>query len=322
MTNPDFAVETAGLTKWFGNKQAVDSLTLAIPRGSIYAFLGRNGSGKTTTIRMLLGFLRPNGGTSSVLGHDSRALTPALRGRIGYMAERHPLHHWMTVAQEEYFASSFFGDWDRKLFDSIVTYFGLSRSAKVTDLSPGERAGLSLAITMAPRPELLILDEPAAGLDPVARLALLEKLIGSTAEAGSTVLFSSHQLEDVERVATHAAVLHYSHLRAQGSVRALVESVRRYEVAFAPGMVPSELPRMAGLLASRRSGNGMTLTFGGGARMPDLAGGHVVREMQLTLSEAVLAYLGAVAEKEESRGEASREPAVAGAGAGTSTGGF
>lgn len=322
MTNPDFAVETAGLTKWFGSKKAVDSLTLAIPRGSIYALLGRNGSGKTTTIRMLLGFLRPDGGASRVLGHDSRALTPELRGRIGYMAERHPLHHWMTVAQEEYFASSFFDAWDRKLFDSIVSYFGLTRSAKVKDLSPGERAGLSLAITMAPSPELLVLDDPAAGLDPVARRALLEKLIASTADAGSTVLFSSHQLDDVERVATHAAVLHYSRLRAQGSVRALVESVRRYEVAFAPGMMPAELPPMAGLVSSRRTGDGMTLTFSGGARMPDIAGGRVVHEGPVAFSEAALAYLGSVGEKEESRGEAWQEPAVAGVGADTSTGGF
>jgi ABC-2 type transport system ATP-binding protein len=260
MTTSDFAIEMDGVTKYFGRKKAVDSLTLQIPRGSIYAFLGRNGSGKTTTIRMLLGFLRPTRGSSKVLGHDSMRLTPEVRGRIGYMAETHPLHELMTVEQEERFASGFHDRWDSKLFDSIVDHFGLRRDDDVRSMSRGQRTGLSLALTLAPRPELLIIDDPAIGLDPVARRMLLERLLLSTRDAGQTVLFSSHQLDDVERVADYAAILDYSTLRAAGSLEELTSAIRQYRVTFAPGRLPETLPPIAGLMSTKRFGDTLVLT--------------------------------------------------------------
>jgi ABC-2 type transport system ATP-binding protein len=234
MRTSDFAIETDGLTKVFRHKTAVDSLTLQVPTGSVCAFIGRNGSGKTTTIRMLLGFLSPTSGSARVLGHDSANLSPDTRGTIGYMSETHPLHDWMTVKQEASFASQFYDDWNTKLFDSILAHFRISPDADIRDLSPGERAGVALAVTLAPEPKLLILDDPAAGLDPVARKALLDKVSDATRVPGRTVLFSSHQLGDVERMADYAAVLDYNRLRIAGPIDEIKASVRRDNSATQP----------------------------------------------------------------------------------------
>lgn len=296
MTMSDFAIETAGLTRYFGTQKAVDSLTLAVPRGSVYAFLGRNGSGKTTTIRMLLGFLRPTRGSATVLGQDSRRLTPATRGRIGYMAENHPLHDWMTVDQEARFAAAFHAGWDWALFRSIIGHFGLSPDARVRALSRGQRAGLSLAITLAPQPELLILDDPAIGLDPVARRSLLEAVLQATRDSGRTVLFSSHLLDDVERVADYAAVLDGSQLRVAGPIEELTSAMRQYRISFASGAMPPTLPPIRGLLSTKRVGDTLILTVirpgeDTTATLAALAPIDV-RDRAVSFSDAVVSYLG------------------------------
>src|SRR5208337_3192526 len=162
-------IETRGLTRYFGAKAAVYELSLAVPRGSVFAFLGRNGSGKTTTIRMLLGLVEPTRGGGTVLGSDLRALEPGTRARIGYLTEDHQLYGWMSVRQCNQFQSQFYSRWSQKIFESVIGHFNLKAQARVKDLSRGERAGLCLALTLAPEPELLVLDDPALGLDPVAR---------------------------------------------------------------------------------------------------------------------------------------------------------
>ena len=315
MTTSDFAIQTTGLTKYFGSKKAVDSLTLAVPRGSVYAFLGRNGSGKTTTIRMLLGFLRPTSGTSTVLGADSRSLSPGMRGRIGYMAESQPLHDWMTVAQEGEFAASFHTSWNSALYKSTLDYFGLSGQTRVRSLSRGQRTGLSLAITMAPEPELLILDDPAIGLDPVARHAVLETVLRKTVESGRTVLFSSHLLDDVERVADHAAVLDYSRLRIAGPIEELASALCRFRLAFAPGTVPRSLPEIRGVLSVKRFDDALVMvvvrpdgeTRAGFANLNPLS----VDERPVSFSDAVMTYMGP-----SGNVEPSLHKATAGAGGG------
>jgi len=178
--NEQPVIRSRGLTRYFGSKPAVYELDLEVPRGGIFAFLGRNGSGKTTTIRMLLGLLTPTRGEGSVLGCDIRGLNPATRARISYLAEDHPLYGWMTVRQVGEFQAAFFPRWHEKIFRGVVGHFGLSDRARVKKLSRGERAGLSLAVTLAPDPELLILDDPGMGLDPVARRAFVESMISRT----------------------------------------------------------------------------------------------------------------------------------------------
>jgi len=295
----DNVIETHGLTRYFGPRCIVDMLDLTVPRGSIFGFLGRNGAGKSTTIRMLLGLLPPTRGSSSVLGLDSLALTPEARARIGYLAEGHHVYGWMSVADCGRFQSAFYPRWNDKIFQSVLAHFGLKPSAKAGDLSRGERAGLCLALTLAPQPELLILDDPALGLDPVARRSLLQSMIYLTRNADQTVFFSSHLLSDVERVADRIAVLDGSQLRADCSLETFRSRVRQFVLTF-PGP-PPPLPPLPGLLQVFRAGNEVTVTLadGGGETERRLAslGAERIDPVPLGLEDAFVSYLSERGEK-------------------------
>jgi len=293
----DMVIETHGLTRYFGGRKAVDGLTMAVPRGSVFAFLGRNGSGKTTTIRMLLGLLEPTRGSSNVLGHDSRQLLPEIRARIGYMSESHTLYNWLTVRQCGEYQSRFYPRWNERIFQAVVGHFRLDPRAKAGELSRGERAGLSLAITLAPEPELLILDDPALGLDPVARRSLLESMIYVTRGAERTIFFSSHLLEDVERVADYLAILDRSVLRACCPVETFRSHVKQFLLRYAGNAAPPpQLPSLQGLLHVRRSVGELRLTIAGAnERTRQLLrsfGAASVEETAVGFDDALVGYLG------------------------------
>jgi ABC-2 type transport system ATP-binding protein len=237
----DTVITATNLTKYFGKHCALDSVSFSVPRGSVTAFLGRNGSGKSTTLRILLGLLEPTRGGSTILGHNSQHLTPEIRARVGYLAEGHPLIKWMTVRQSEKFQSAFFPAWNHKLFAATVDHFNLPENAKAGNLSRGQRAGLALALTLAAEPELLILDDPALGLDPVARRALLESILYITRDPGRTVLLSSHLLDDIERMAEYLLILDRSVLRAACTLEEFRERIVTYELSLAPDRSPETL---------------------------------------------------------------------------------
>ena len=200
-------IRTHQLTRYFGRRAVVRELDFSVPRGSVVGLLGLNGAGKTTTIRMLLGFLEPTRGTCELLGRDSRTLTPDDRARIGHTVEGHFLYPWMRVRECEKFGRETHPRWDGSFFEQAVRRFGIDTDSKVSWLSRGQRAGVSLASTLAGDPELLILDDPALGLDPVSRRALNETIIEFCESGDRTVLLSSHLLDDVERVADRVAVM-------------------------------------------------------------------------------------------------------------------
>lgn len=202
-----YVIQTHRLTRYFGRRAVVRDLDFAVPRGSVVGLLGLNGAGKTTTIRMLLGFLAPTRGSCEILGRDSCRLTPEDRARIGHTVEGHFLYPWMRVRECERFGRQTHPRWDGSFFDDTVRRFGIDTSAKVHWLSRGQRAGISLASTLASDPELLILDDPALGLDPVSRRALNETIIEFCESGERTVLLSSHLLDDVERVADRVALM-------------------------------------------------------------------------------------------------------------------
>lgn len=154
-----FAIETQGLTKLYGDRPVVRSLDLKIPAGCVYGFLGRNGAGKSTTLKMLMGMVWPDSGRARLLGEDVADLTPATRARIAYIAEGHPLYGWMTVDAIERFTRPFYPRWNKRLFEQIIEHFQLARRKTIRKLSNGQRAQLSLALAIAPDPELLILDD-------------------------------------------------------------------------------------------------------------------------------------------------------------------
>jgi ABC-2 type transport system ATP-binding protein len=290
----ELVVQTCRLTKYFGSKKAVDGVDLKVPRGCVYAFLGRNGSGKTTTIRMLMGLVEPTRGSGLVLGHDCQKLPPAVRARIGYMSESHSLYRWMRVRECGEFQRQFYPHWNDAIFKAVVDHFRLNPKAKAGHLSRGERAGLSLALTLAPEPELLILDDPALGLDPVARRSLLESMVYVTRRADRTIMFSSHLLSDVERVADYVGVLDRSVLRAQCPIDTLRERIKQFVLRF-PGR-PPELPTLRGLLHARRSVNELRVTIANAddetRRFLKSLNPLSMAEGDVSFEDAIIGYLG------------------------------
>jgi ABC-2 type transport system ATP-binding protein len=292
---PDTVIEARGLTRFFGRKCAADSLSFSVPRGSVFAFIGRNGAGKTTTIRMILGLLEPTRGSSAILGHDSAGLPPEVRARIGYMAEGHPVYGWMRVGQYGRFQSGFYPRWNHDVFAAVIDHFAIDPRTKAGHLSHGQRAVLHLAMTQAIEPELLMLDDPATGLDPAARRSLLEAMVYFTRSRERTIFFSSHLLDDVERVADHVAVLDYSVLRACCSTETFRDRVRRLVVHF-PAAPPRELPAIPGLLQTARDENELSLLLvnpnGQTHRLLESLGAVAVDEHPVGLEEALIAYVG------------------------------
>jgi ABC-2 type transport system ATP-binding protein len=202
------AIETAGLTKRFGPRVAVDRLDLTVPAGSIFALLGDNGAGKTTTIRLLTGQFPPDAGSARVLGHDAWADAVPLRHRVGYVPEKPRLYDWMTADEIGWFVAGFHRPGFRDRYRNALERFGVDPSAKLANLSKGgyAKVGLALALALAPDPEVLILDEPTSGLDLMVRREFLASMIDLSA-SGRTILISSHQIAELERVASHAAFL-------------------------------------------------------------------------------------------------------------------
>ena len=246
----DIILETRGLTKYYADVLALDNMTVQIPRGCICGFVGRNGSGKTTAIKLLLGFLNPTAGTSKLLGCDSKRLAPHIRQRIGYVSEGHRLFQWMEIHEIEKFQSAFFpGHWDTKFFWNMIDYFGLSKRQKIKQLSNGQRAQVSLALSLAPNPELLIMDDPTLGLDAVIRRQFLEGIIRLIMQQGRTIFFSSHILSDVERVADRLLVIDKGVIRADCSMDEFRSAIKKVKFVFS--QKPPDEIGIEGLLHSR-----------------------------------------------------------------------
>jgi len=206
-TYNDYVIETCALSKRYGKKNALDHMDLAIPRGRIHAIVGANGAGKSTLFRILLGFLPPTSGQARILGRDSQRLTPQDRSRIGFVNEEHTLPNWMRVSQVVAMQERQYARWSQQAFDGVIGHYHVLPEQKVSQLSRGERAGFNLALALAQRPELLVLDEPTLGLDVVAKRAFLESLMYSNVADECTVIYCSHQMEEIERVADNLIIL-------------------------------------------------------------------------------------------------------------------
>lgn len=229
----EIVIRTEQLTKFYHKSLALDHLDLQVPRGCVYGLLGRNGSGKTTAIKLLLGLLRPTAGRAQVLGYCSDNLPPEIRSRIGYITEGHHLERWMSIGALEKFQQAFYPDrWDRRFFSEMLEYFELSKNRKVKSLSNGQRAQVNLALTLAPNPEVLIMDDPTLGLDTAIRRQFLEGVVHLIQKQGRTILFSSHILNDVERVADRVAVIEKGVLRADCTLEEFRSQIRKFIFEF------------------------------------------------------------------------------------------
>lgn len=199
------------VTKQFGSQRALDEVSFSVPRGVVFALLGENGAGKTTAIRLMLGLLEADRGHAQVLGMDSATRGLEIRRQVGYVPERPTLYEWMTVDETGWFASGFYADGFLTRYRRMAQDFGLPLDRKLKSLSKGMRAKVALSLAMAHEPELLILDEPTSGLDTLVRREFLESMV-DLASAGRTVLLSSHQIGEVERVADYVAIVRSGHL--------------------------------------------------------------------------------------------------------------
>lgn len=254
-SSPDLTncpIVTHGLTRCYGGRAVVNALDLQIPRGCVYGLLGRNGAGKSTIIKMLTGMIRPDFGTAELFGEDVETLSPSGRRRVAYIAEGHPLYGGMTIDKVEKFQRAFYPAWNSELFAQIIDHFRLPRNKWLMRLSNGQRAQVSLALAVAPDPELLILDDPTLGLDTVVRRDFLESMIQIIQREGRTILFSSHILGDVERVADRIGILVDGVLRVDCPTDHFKQSLRKMVLDF-PG-TPKPFPKMDGILSDRVSG--------------------------------------------------------------------
>jgi len=228
----DYLIQTDALTVQYGRKRALDKLTLNVARGGIHAIVGANGAGKSTLFRVLLGFETASAGSARILGCDSGALTPALRGRIGFVNEEHTLPGWMRVDQLTAMQRRQYPQWSQGRFEAVARNFHVLPEQKITELSRGERAGVNLALALAQCPELLVLDEPTLGLDVVAKRAFLEALMISCHDTASTVVYCSHQMEEIERVADNLIILERGRLRHMSAPSDFCERVQLWVAEF------------------------------------------------------------------------------------------
>src|SRR5437667_6569225 len=225
-TISESVVTVSELTRRFGATTALGSVSLSMPRGAVYARVGANGAGKTTLIKHILGLLRAESGSVRVFGLDPVADPVAVLSRIGYLSEENDLPGWMRVDELIRYTSAFYPKWDDAYADELRQTFALDRAAKIKELSKGQKARAGLLIALAHRPELLVLDEPSSGLDPIVRRDILGAVIRTIAGEGRTVLFSSHLLEEVEQVADHVTMINQGTIVLSAPLSEIKESHR------------------------------------------------------------------------------------------------
>ena len=236
------AIELVGLTKRFGRTTAVDRLSLRVPPGSTFGLIGPNGAGKTTTIKMLMGVLTPSAGLARVLGIEPLAEPLVLRQRVGYVPESHHVDRWMRVAEVLGFCRSLYASWNDQTCREMLDLFELDARKKVKHLSKGMLVKLSLVLAVSHEPEVLVLDEPMAGLDPLAREEFLEGVLRTICERGQTVLFSTHSLDDVQRLADTVGILYGGRLLVHRNIEELLATTKRIRATLTNGRLPDRLP--------------------------------------------------------------------------------
>ena len=228
----DSVIHISNLTRRFGARTALSSLSLSLPRGAVYGLVGANGAGKTTLIKHILGLLRAESGSVRVFGLDPVADPVGVLSRIGYLAEEHDLPGWMRVDELIRYTRAFHPAWDDAYAEELRQRFALDPSARIKDLSKGQKARAGLLVALAYRPELLVLDEPSSGLDPIVRRDILGAVIRTIADEGRTVLFSSHLLEEVEQVADHVTMISRGEVALSAPLSAIRNSYRSLDEAF------------------------------------------------------------------------------------------
>jgi len=263
----DAIIETAELRKRYeGGVEALRGLNLRVPAGSICGFLGRNGAGKTTAIKILLGMARPTAGDARVFGlrADDDAESVQIRRRVGFVSEEKDVYDYMTVGEMIRFTAPLFPHWRDDLEKRYLERFDLPRNRRVKELSRGMRTALALLLAVCRGAELLILDEPTSGLDPAMTEIVLQTLVTHVADEGTAVFFSSHQIAEIEQVADTVAIIDRGRTVVSGALDDLRENFRRIRLVF-DADAPDATFQAAGVESVARQGRTMTLLSSRGA---------------------------------------------------------
>ncbi len=255
-------VEARGVTKRFKDKTVLDQLDFSLQRGSVTGLLGKNGTGKTTLLKCVLGLQTPQSGTITVLGEDSRTLSGTAKARLAYVPQEVSLYPWMRIRQVVAYTAAFYPRWNAVLIERVMKDWEINPDDKIGPLSTGQLQKLGILLALGHEPELLVLDEPVASLDPAARRQFLATLLEIALTGDRTVLLSTHITSDLERVADRVAILRNGKIDYTDELAALKDSVKRLRIN-APSGLPSNLKSLPGIVKCEADGKTAVLSLRG-----------------------------------------------------------
>ncbi len=246
-------VDIQGVTRQFGDLKALDDISFAVERGCVHGLVGANGAGKTTLIKHILGLLKAKSGTVRVFDQDPVRKPVEVLGRIGYLSEERDLPEWMRIHELMRYTQAYHPKWDMNYADSLIKTFELDPRQKIKDLSRGQRALTGLIAAVAHRPDLLLLDEPSSGLDAVVRQDILKEVVRAVADEGRTALFSSHLLDEVERMSDVVTMIHKGKVVLHGTLDDIKAAHQCLTIQFSEEQ--TSRPEIAGVLSLEGYGN-------------------------------------------------------------------
>jgi len=287
-------VDVQGLSRQFGATIALDAVDFRATEGRVHGLVGVNGAGKTTLIKHLLGLLRPTRGAVRVFGLDPVRDPVGVLRRVGYLSEYRELPDWMRIDELLRYTQAYYPSWDANYARELRDTFGLDGTRKVADLSQGMRAQTGLVVAVAHRPDLLILDEPSSGLDAVVRQDILDAIVRTVADDGRTVIFSSHLLDEVERMSDHVTMIHEGRVVLDGSVDDIRGTHHVTQLRFPQRF--DRLPRLDGTLTAAGAGRNWSVVHKTSIEELRSAvvplGGELAESRSATLEEIFVARVG------------------------------
>lgn len=297
----EIVAETRAVTRVFGSMRALDRVSVQAPRGRVLGLVGENGAGKTTLIRLLLGLLEPTSGAVEVFGRNPARDPAGVLAKLGYLSENRDLPGWMRVRELVWYTRAFYPGWDDAYAAELMETFGLDPEARVKTLSRGQRAQAGLLAALAHRPPLLLLDEPSSGLDPVVRREILCAVIRGVADEGRTVVFSSHLLDEVERIADDVALIHQGRLILASPLDAVKARYRWVALRFPEPLATA--PALPGAAACEGRGREWSVLCDGSVDEVCAAAqrlrAEVMEQTAATLEDIFVAYAGGRARREK-----------------------
>ncbi len=290
----ELVVEVNNLSRSFGKTKALDCVDFQANRGKVYGLVGANGAGKTTLIKHLLGLLRAKSGTVRILGEDPVKKPASVLKHIGYLSEDRDIPDWMSIDELMRYTNAYHSGWDQSYADELLNTFSLDPAKKIKTLSRGMRAQVALISAVAHRPDLLILDEPSSGLDAVVRKDILNAVVRTISEEGRTVIFSSHLLEEVERLSDHVTMIHQGRVTLDSSLEMINNNHHCSSIRFAEQQhTPPKLESVVAISGEGRFWSaiheGSTDSFGNTLQK---IGGEIVESRHATLEEVFVSKVG------------------------------